>query len=119
VKRGRKAAIVPIPVKRALRKLGGDIADARRRRRIPMALMAERASINRVTLAKIEKGEPGVSMGSYATVLFVLGLTGVLSDLADAIKDSVGLALEEERLPKRIRTPSKRKPSPLEPGMEE
>ncbi len=30
----------PIPVKRALYKLGRDIRDARRRRRIPMGLMA-------------------------------------------------------------------------------
>ncbi|MEO6094934.1 MAG: hypothetical protein ABIW76_04365 [Fibrobacteria bacterium] len=105
MKRGRKVAVIPIPVNRALKKLGQDISDARRRRRIPLALMAERASINRMTVHKIERGEPGVSMGSYATVLFVLGLIGTLTDLADGKNDPVGLSLEEERLPKRIRTP--------------
>ena len=63
----------PIPVRRALRKLGQDIRDARRRRRIPVEIMAERASISRTTLSKVEKGDPGVSMGIYARVLFVLG----------------------------------------------
>src|SRR5437667_670717 len=99
------AANLPIPVKRALHKLGTDIRDARRRRRIPTALMAERASISRMTLNKVEKGDPGVSMGTYATVLFVLGMTARLDDLADPRHDSVGLSLEEEHLPKRIRLP--------------
>ena len=35
------------------------------------------------TLNKLEKGDPGVSLGNYATVLFVLGLLEPLSDLAD------------------------------------
>ena len=39
--------MLPIPVQRALRKLGQDISSARRRRRIPMPLMAERAGMTR------------------------------------------------------------------------
>lgn len=97
----------PIPVQRVLRKLGEDIRTARLRRRISTAIMAERASISRTTLNKIEKGDPGVSLGNYATVLFVLGLADRLGDLADIRADDVGLELEEERLPKRIRTPKK------------
>jgi len=96
---------VPIPVGRALRKLGHDIRDARRRRRIPVAILAERASVSRTTLNKVEKGEPGVSLGIYATVLFVLGMIGRLADIADHRHDAVGLELEEENLPERIRLP--------------
>lgn len=95
---------VPIPVRRALRKLGRDLRDARRRRRIPIAVAAERASISRSTLAKLEKGDPGVAMGTYATILFVMGLIDRLANLADAASDTVGLQLEEENLPQRIRT---------------
>lgn len=102
----------PLPVRRVLRKLGQDIRDARRRRRIPVAIMAERASISRMTLNKVEKGEPGVSLGIYATVLFVLGLADRIGDLADAKTDAVGLELEEEHLPQRIRRPRKPKPTP-------
>ena len=43
--------------------------------------------------------------GSYATVLFVLGLTDSLRNLVDANNDPVGRTLEEERLPKRIHRP--------------
>ncbi len=94
--------MLPIPVRRVLRKLGQDIRDARLRRRIPTAVMAERASISRTTLNKIEKGDPGVSLGNYANVLFVLGLAERLGELADVRTDTVGLELEEERLPQRI-----------------
>jgi len=98
-------ASLPIPVKKALHKLGNDIRDARKRRRIPMALMAERSCISRVTLTKVEKGNPSVSLGIYASVLFVLGLTGRLSVLADANYDQIGRSLEEEHLPQRIHLP--------------
>lgn len=102
MKKPKDAKRLPIPVTRALQNLGRGLSEARRRRRIPAALLAQRASINRMTLHKIEKGEPGVAMGSYATVLFALGLLQGLPDLSDAKNDPVGLALEEENLPKRI-----------------
>jgi transcriptional regulator with XRE-family HTH domain len=101
----RPISPLPIPVKKALKKLGVDIHDARRRRRITMALMAERASISRTTLTKVEKGEASVSLGIYASVLFVLGMSERLSDLADVRFDETGLMLDEENLPDRIRQP--------------
>jgi hypothetical protein len=94
---------LPIPVTRALRKLGHDIKDARRRRRIPMAIAAERASISKPTFIKVERGDPNVSIASYATVLYVLGMGDRLGELASPKNDPVGLQLEEENLPKRIR----------------
>jgi DNA-binding XRE family transcriptional regulator len=90
-------------VKRTLRKLGGDLRVARRRRRIPVALMAERVGVTRTTLAKAEKGDSSVSMGVYASMMFVLGLVAKLGEVADPRHDDVGVALDEERLPKRIR----------------
>jgi hypothetical protein len=99
---------LPIPVTRALRKLGHDIKDARRRRRLPMAIVTQRASISEPTLIRIERGDPKVAIASYATVLFVMGMVDGLAELADPKNDPVGLQLEEENLPKRIR--SVRKP---------
>lgn len=95
----------PVPVSRALRKLGSDLRDARRRRRIPAAILAERASISRMTLHKIEKGDAGVSLGNYAMVLFTLGLLDQLGNMASPLNDAIGQQLEEEHLPKRIRLP--------------
>jgi hypothetical protein len=70
--------------------------------------MAQRAMISRTTLVKVEKGEQGVSMGIYATVLFVLGMTEGIADLAEPSHDRTGLYLESEKLPKRISSPRKK-----------
>lgn len=111
MKESQSAPAVPIPVARALRKLGHDIRDARRRRRIPVAILSQRASISRMTLSRIEKGDPRASVGAYATVLFALGMAERLADVADPKHDSVGLELEEEHLPKRIRLSRLQKPN--------
>ena len=98
----------PIPVIRALRKLGNDIADARKRRRIPMKLMAQRAGISLRTLSSIEKGDGGVGMRSYACLIFALGMIDRIEDLIDVRHDAVGLEFEEEQLPKRIHLPKQK-----------
>ena len=98
-----KNIYLPIPARSALIKLGQDLNNARRRRRITKALMAERAGIAINTLTRIERGDPNTSMAAWASALFVLGLTENLRDLADPSRDATGLMLEEERLPKRIR----------------
>jgi len=95
---------LPLPARKALTKLGEDLSTARRRRRISTVLMAERAFISRTTLARVEKGDPSVSMGIYATVLFVLGMAHRLGDLIEPSTDRLALALDEERLPRRVRT---------------
>lgn len=95
------------PAIRSLRLLGEDIKNARRRRRIQAALLAERAGISRITLGKIEKGDPSVSMGGYASVLFSLALIKQLETIVHSNHDIVGRELEEDRLPKRIRHPKR------------
>ena len=89
-------------VRRVLRKLGADIHDARRRRRLPMAVVAERAFTSRSTLQKVEAGDTGVSIGIYAAVLQALGLLDGLDQVADIGNDSVGQALASTELPKHI-----------------
>ncbi len=90
----------PAAVRKVLRKLGLDIHDARRRRRLPMSVVAERAFTSRSTLQKIEAGDTNVSIGIYAGVLQALGLLEGLSQIADIGRDSVGQALASADLPK-------------------
>lgn len=93
---------MPRAARRALAKLGADIAVARKKRRISTVSMAERAFVSRSTYSKIEKGDPTVSIGAYVTVLAILGLVDGVGELADRGRDSLGLDLDEDRLPKRI-----------------
>ncbi len=97
-----------IAVRRALGKLGADIRDARRRRRLPSAVVAERAFTSRPTLQRIEAGDHAVSIGIYAAVLQALGLLDGLGTLAEASKDEAGLAIASDNLPKRARLPRRR-----------
>lgn len=99
----KKTQIIPIPVQRALKKLGEDMKEARIRRRISMKLMSERAGISRPTLKKVEQGDATTSMGIYAKVIFILGLEDHLADMADIRNDRVGLMLASQALPKQAR----------------
>ncbi len=98
----KKHTRLPIPAKRIMSKVGSDMRDARLRRRLPMELIAERAGISRATLRKIENGDTSVSLGSFVSVLFALGMIERLKEIADASHDHVGRQLEEEQLPQRI-----------------
>ena len=98
-------ASIPLPVTQALRKLGRDLAVARRKRRIATSDMAGRLFVSRDTLWRLERGDPTVSLGTLATAAFVLQFHDRLASLAAPEKDALGLALDEQRLPKRIRRP--------------
>jgi len=94
---------LPISLRRGLKNLGDSLKKARIRRRLKMVTVAERAGVSRETLAKIQRGDPGVSMGNYAAVIFALGLGNEWMNLADITEDKVGQVLDEERLPSRVR----------------
>ncbi len=96
---------LPLSVLRALKQLGEDISVARRRRRLTAELLAERALTSRSAVRRIEQGDPTVSMGLYAAVLHVLGLEGRLASLVAPEEDELGMDLERESLPKRVRRP--------------
>lgn len=104
MKASKAQSALPLSVRRALATLGGDISTARRRRGMTVATLAERAFVGRNTITRVERGDPGVALGIYATVLFVLGLSDRLATLVDPATDRVGLTLAEEQLPKRVRS---------------
>jgi transcriptional regulator with XRE-family HTH domain len=104
----KKVHQFPLPVGRALKKFGEDIRIARLKRGFTVGMIAERIGMHRSTYSKIEKGDPMVGLGAYATVLYILGFGTPLGDLVDQRTDDTGLLLNLERLPKRIR--SKKKP---------
>ncbi len=74
------------------------------RRGIAVADLAARAGTSSSTVARLERGDPGVGMGTLADILVVLGLVDRLADLIDIRKDDLGLALIAERQPRRGRS---------------
>ena len=79
-----------------LEEVGENIKLARLRRNLTMEQDAERAGIARSTLWQVEKGQPSVSFGVYAQVLFVLGLEKDILKLAG--DDILGRKLQDAEL---------------------
>jgi transcriptional regulator with XRE-family HTH domain len=95
--------ILPATLRRSLAKFGHDLAVARRKRHLTVAMMAQRTGLAIATYSRIEKGDPSVAMGAYAMALFVLGFGEAFGNVMDARHDDEGLLLDEQRLPKRVR----------------
>lgn len=94
---------IPLPAAHALRKLGRDLALARRKRGIATEDMAARLFVSRNTLWRLERGDPSIALGTLATAAFILQLHDRVADLAAPARDELALKLDEGRLPKRIR----------------
>ena len=81
--------------------VGEQIKLARLRRNLSMAQVAERATCSEVTLCKVEKGFPTVSIGIYLRVLYALQLDDDILLLAK--DDKLGRALQDMGLKNRQR----------------
>jgi transcriptional regulator with XRE-family HTH domain len=83
--------------------VGENIRLARLRRKLSAEQLSERAGIARMTLFKIEKGSPVVSIGNYLQVLFVLGMEKDLEKLAG--EDPLGRKIQDANLIVKSRAP--------------
>ncbi len=99
-----KSIILP-SVQKILLELGENIKLARLRRKLSAEQVAERANISRKTLWAVETGSPGVAIGSYAQVLFVLNMEKDL--LKVAADDALGRKLQDAELTVKERAPKK------------
>jgi hypothetical protein len=94
---------LPAPASQAIQSLARDIAVARKRRRIPQRLLAQRMMVSLDTVHRLEHADPGVSLGVVASALWVLGSIDRLSRLLAPETDVIGQAEDARRLPQRIR----------------
>ena len=105
--RVNKSLPLPLPVSRAVTKLGEDINRARRRRSMTQQSLAERIGASVTTIKRMEAGDPRIPLHFLARTLYVFGEIERLSQLLDSGQDEIGLNLMDEQLPKRIRTSRK------------
>jgi transcriptional regulator with XRE-family HTH domain len=73
---------MPPAASHALRGLGENLAVARVRRRESQRAWAKRIGVSVPTLIRLERGDPGVGAGIYATALWLIGRAGALPALA-------------------------------------
>ena len=91
------AATPPVapPDQERLARLGERLRAARKRQRVTTVAAAQAAGISRVTLHRIERGEPTVAIGAWVAAASALGLAFDLPDATAAGQTST--------LPKKIR----------------
>ena len=91
----RSAAVFP-KNRQMLALLGENIKLAGKRRGYTQSLIAERTGLSRLTVRKIEQGDPTVSIGHYVAVLSVLGLVEDFGRVAS--DDELGRKLQDIKL---------------------
>ena len=85
-----------------LRHLGEYVRIARKRRRMTMAEVAKRLNLGYQTIVRIENGDPGVSISSYMSTLWLLDLSNQFTQSIHPDQDESGKSLEYSRLPERV-----------------
>jgi transcriptional regulator with XRE-family HTH domain len=92
----KRSAIVFPKNQKVLAQLGENIKLAYRRRGYTQVLISERTGLSRLTIRRIERGDPRVSMGHYVSVLGVLGLVEDFAKVAN--DDELGRKLQDIKL---------------------
>lgn len=91
--------MMPRALKQYLELMGEQIMLARKRRHLSMQDIADRATVTRLTVSKVEHGDPTVSMGIYARILFALNLEKDITLIA--ADDPLGKQLQDAELLRR------------------
>lgn len=92
---------LPPAVVQALRSFGENLAIARIRRHESQRVWARRLGISVPTLIRLERGDPGVGAGIYATALWLMGRVAALPDLAAPAQDRGALESDVREALKR------------------
>ena len=109
-KRPHALESMPPAVLAQLRQLGENLAIARKRRRESRKVWAERVGVSEPTLTRMERGDPGVAAGIYATALWLMGRAGAIAELAAPEHDPGAL----DDAVRAAKARSVRKPTSLE-----
>lgn len=88
--------IMPRTVSQNLELMGEQIMLARKRRHLSMQDIADRATVTRLTVSKVEHGDPTVAMGIYARVLYALNLEDDIKLIA--ANDTLGRDMQDAEL---------------------
>ncbi|WP_309136066.1 helix-turn-helix domain-containing protein [Brevibacterium oceani] len=90
-------------VARRLGEIGASVRQWRLMQSLKAEEVAERAGISRSTLQKIERGEPGVSVGAVLSVMQALGQLDHIVGAFDPLSTDIGRLRSTEKLPSRVR----------------
>lgn len=95
----------PIPVRTKLcaKRIGESLANWRRMLVIPSQELADRAGVSRETISRLENGDPSVSFATVLNVCNVLGILDRVENAVDPYETDLGRARADQLLPQRVR----------------
>jgi transcriptional regulator with XRE-family HTH domain len=82
------APLIPPTVAEQLAALGVQIRAQRKALKVSATALAESAGMSRVSVHRIEQGEPSVTMGAYLNVLAARGMNFSATDAGEAPSDN-------------------------------
>lgn len=94
---------IPPAVRRATRRLAESVVAWRKLKGLTQAQLADRAGIGLATLARLERGEGGLSLENLLKVLRALGVLESVLTALDPYESDVGRLRSSEELPQRVR----------------
>lgn len=94
---------IPPAATEALALLGGKVRTRRKELRISAVAAAEAAGISRVTLFRIEKGEPSVTIGAWFAVCATLGLHLDVATAKDALATPLPASDRKGWIPAKVK----------------
>lgn len=92
-----------MPIVRAQRGIGSNLAAWRKLRGLTQAQLADRADVARTTVVRLEHGDGSVSLENSLRIMRALGLVDVVSRALDPYESEVGRLRADEQLPQRVR----------------
>lgn len=95
-------SLTPVPVSRAVQRLGEDLSTWRKLRRLTVAEVADRAGVGVSTVTRLENGK-GASLENVLRIARALGVLDLLAEALDPYATDVGRLRADEALPERVR----------------
>lgn len=105
-KQNVRPADYPQAVVQEIERLAQNIVVARKRRGETQAQWARKLGVSLPTMARIERGDPAVSMASYAMCLWLIQPSMGLADLIAPEKDLAALDREVAKVRQKLRKPA-------------
>lgn len=103
VKRNGLQNSTPSAVEKTIKGLGENLRTARLRRKLTIKEVADKIGVGIRVVSDAEHGKPATSIKVYMALLWVYDLLEPAADLANPLKDEIGLRLASLKDPKRSR----------------
>lgn len=95
----------PVAVKLAARSIGESIATWRKLYSITSQELADRVSVSRATLSRLENGDPSVSFETFLRECQGVGMLDKIPEAVDPYETDLGRIRADQALPQRVRKP--------------